>query len=224
VKITPHNFATITASALLDATKYADPLLQAMTHFDINNPRRVAGFLGQLAHESQHFRHVEELLGYSAKRLMAVWPNRFPSLASTQGYAYNPEALANFVYANRMGNGSVDSGDGWRYRGRGLFQLTGLANYKAAQDALGLLLTGDNAYRVGLPDGAAWTAAWFWYSRNCNGLADRWDLATMTKAINGGLIGYEDGNTVGLDDRVEICTYALEQTRALAVAMFADEG
>jgi putative chitinase len=220
LNLTPQHIAQITASALVDSTRFAAYLAAAMEHYDITNPRRVAGFLGQGTHESTHFRHLEELLGYSAKRLMAVWPKRFPTLASTQGYAYNPEALANKVYASRMGNGDEASGDGWRYRGRGIFQLTGFANYKAAQDDLGMAITGDNAYRVALPEAAAWTAAWFWASRKCNALADAWNLAAMTQAINGGLVGYEDGNDVGLDDRVEICTYALEQTRALTAIIF----
>jgi putative chitinase len=218
--ITAHNISTITASSMMDVTKYAAPLAAAMNHFDITTQRRVASFLGQIAHECRHFQQVEELLGYSAKRLMAVWPKRFPTMASTQGYAYNPEALANYVYANRMGNGGPETGDGWRYRGRGLKQLTGFDNYAAAEAELGMKLTGDNAYRAALPEGAAWTAAWYWHSRNCNVVADAWNLAALTKSINGGLIGHEDGNDVGLDDRVEICTYALEQTRTLAAAMF----
>lgn len=220
MNLTGHNIAEITASAVVDVTRFAPHLRAAMMYYGITTSRRVAGFLGQLSHESMHFRRVEELLGYSAKGLMRTWPSRFPTLAATRGYVYSPEALANKVYASRMGNGDEASGDGWRYRGRGLIQLTGYDNYKAAETALGMAITGDNAYRVALPEGAAWTAAWYWHSRRCNRLADAWNLAALTKAINGGLIGHEDGDDVGLNDRVEICTYALEQTRRLEAALF----
>ena len=220
MKLTPHSLATITSPPLAQTTKYAEHLNSAMEYFDINTEKRVAAFLGQLSHESMHFQRTEELLGYSAKRLMQVWPSRFPTLASTEGYAYNPEALANKVYANRMGNGDEASGDGWRYRGRGLIQLTGYTNYKAAEDGLGMRLTDTHAVRVALPEGAAWTAAWYWRSRKINLVADVWDLEQVTRRINGGLVGHEDGDDVGLNDRVEICTYALKQIRLLADVIF----
>lgn len=215
MNLTANNIAQITASAQLDVARFAPDLVKAMAYYEINNERRIAAFLAQVAHESMHFRHLEELLGYSAARLVAVWPKRFPTLAAAQPYAYKPEALANHVYANRMGNGPESSGDGWCYRGRGLFELTGADNYRAASRALSRDFMGTNAGLVALPEGAAWTAAWFWKSHGCNELADGWSLKPMTIAINGGLVGYEDGNDVGLDDRVEICTYALTQTESL---------
>jgi putative chitinase len=212
--ITPEQIAFITSSSVMDATKYATPLGAALEYFDVSTPRRLAACLGQIAHESGHYRHTEELLGYSAKRLMQVWPSRFPSLASTKGYAYNPQALANQVYANRMGNGGPETGDGWRYRGRGLIQLTGAAMYARAEAALGLAITGDNSFRVALPEGAAWTACWYWYDANCNYFADAWDIEAMTKAINGG--------TVGLEERIELCEAALDAVRSFGGLLFAD--
>ena len=116
---------------------YLGPLNGALNEFEINTPLREAAFLAQTAHESQNFTRLVENLNYSAKRLTQVWPKRFPTLDKAQPYANNPEKLANFTYANRNGNGSEASGDGWKYRGRGFIQITGRANYKACSDGLG---------------------------------------------------------------------------------------
>jgi putative chitinase len=200
--------ALIAAATVLDADKYTAHLNVAFSHFEITTKKRVAKFLAQGSFESMRLTKTEENLSYSAKRLTQVWPSRFPTLASAEPYARNPRALANKVYGGRMGN--TDPDDGWIYRGRGLKQLTGKANYLAAEDGLGMLITGDNAYRVAQPEGAAWTACWFWYANGCNQLADGDDLAALTRRINGGLIGHEDGNDDDqLDDRVEMMQYAL---------------
>lgn len=203
---TPKTLALVCAATVANAEKYARHLNVAMQRFQIDTPARAAMFLAQISHESLHLTRTEENLSYSAKRLMAVWPSRFPTLESTEPYARNPQALANKVYGGRMGN--VHPNDGWLYRGRGLKMLTGADNYKAAEDGLGMPFTDGNAYLVAEPEGAAWTACWFWFSNHCNHFADSADLKTCTKVINGGLIGYEDGNDEGLDDRVELWEYA----------------
>lgn len=108
---------------------WVSALIPALEKFNISNKERVASFLSQIAHESGQFNTLEENLFYSAPRLRKVWPKRFPTLAFAQKYEKNPEKLGNYVYANRMGNGPTSSGDGYKYRGRGLIQLTGRSNY-----------------------------------------------------------------------------------------------
>jgi putative chitinase len=110
--------------------KYVEPLNKTGDHLGLfKNPKRMAAFLAQIAHESGGFNFVKEGLSYSAAGLTKTWPKRFPTLASAKPYARNSEKIANRVYANRMGNGSEDSGDGFKFRGRGLIQLTGKDNY-----------------------------------------------------------------------------------------------
>ncbi len=178
-----------------DPKGWVSPLNGAMKRFEINTPARAAAFLAQAAHESGELRWLVERLGYSAPRLMAVWPRRFPTLAIAQGYANAPERLANFVYANRLGNGDAASGDGWRYRGRGIFQITGRGNYRRIGEALGLPLE-DEPARVEQPEVAALTAAQFWQSRGLNELADDRsddndgaDFETICVLVNGGREG-----------------------------------
>lgn len=176
------------------ALKWVDVLNDAMAEFDINTPQRIGMFLAQLAHESAGFTRLEEGLRYSSiDRLKTVWPKRFGNMyePTAQQYVNNPRALASFVYAGRMGNGDESSGDGWRYRGRGLIQLTGLNNYRAAGMALGLDLVTDPDAAAD-PDIAARIAAWFWKSNGCNELADRGDFEGVTKRINGGTVGMAD--------------------------------
>lgn len=147
------------------------PLNSAMARFDIVTAPRMAAFLAQAAHESNQLRWLVERLDYSPKRLMAVWPRRFPTLARAEAYAHSPERLANFVYANRLGNGDTASGDGWRYRGRGIFQLTGRGNYRRVGEALGLPLEAEPEL-LEQPEHAALSAAQFWQARGLNELAD----------------------------------------------------
>ena len=190
MQLTAQQLACATGSTLPNALRVVNPLVAAMNHFDINTPKRVAMFLAQLAHETGHLTRFEENLSYSAERLTKVWPKRFPTLASTQGYARNPEALAEKVYGGRMGN--TAPGDGWLYRGRGGFQLTGKSMYQAAEDGLGMSLTGPDAKRVADAEAAMWTACWYWYSKGCNDLADADDFEQTTQVINGGQIGAEE--------------------------------
>jgi putative chitinase len=144
---------------------------EAMERFEIDTPARASAFLEFVAHESNECRNLEEDLSYSAAALLRLWPNRFPNLASAQLYERKPEMLANFVYANHMGNGPPESYDGYRYRGRGLIRIIGRACYTIASAALEV----DFVNRPQLllePRNAALCAAWFWKTRGLNELAD----------------------------------------------------
>lgn len=168
---------------------YYPHLLRAMDEFAISKTKeRVAAFLAQVGHESGEFRFVEENLNYSTNGLMKTWPARFPTQAIAAAYARRPEKIANKVYANRMGNGPESSGDGWRHRGAGLIQLTGKTNQGQAAQAFGIDLSEIGAW-LRKPEGACRSAAWFWHKHGLNELADGGDFITITKRINGGLIG-----------------------------------
>lgn len=179
---------------------WAPHLHEAMTRFRVNEDKDVvAVFLAQIAVESQEMNRLDENLNYSAERLNKVWPKRFPTVAAALPYARNPHRLANFVYANRFGNGGEQSGDGYRYRGRGLKQLTFVDNYVACGEALGWDLV-NNPDRLMTKEGAAHSAAWFWSSRpqNLSMLADDLpdddddqDFLWITRAINGGTNGID---------------------------------
>jgi putative chitinase len=153
--------------------------------YQVNNCQRIAHWFAQFAHESRHFQKYEEDLNYSAKRLMQVWPRRFPTLARAQQFANNPEKLANEVYGGRMGN--TAPGDGWRYRGRGPM-ITGRDNYKMAERGTGLPLIADPD-QASEPENFCLLACEYWDRRAVNRMADRDDLAGVTEAINGGRIG-----------------------------------
>lgn len=170
---------------------FIGPLNQALARWDITTDARIAPFLAQAAHESLELTRLEESLHYTAGRMMEIWPSRFPDLASAWPYHRNPERLANKVYADRLGNGNEASGDGWLYRGRGIFQLTGRANYRAASiavagDADTLLL---NPELAATPEYSCAIAGWFWATRGCNELADNDDFVEITRRINGGVVG-----------------------------------
>lgn len=169
---------------------FHDPLCAAMEEFGIDTPARVSGFLAQCAHESGNFSAVRENLNYSADGLRKIFPRYFRDIDANQ-YHRQPEKIANRVYSNRMGNGDEDSGDGWRFRGRGLIQLTGRDNYTACSMDLEMDLLETPEY-LETPEGAARSAAWFWWKNNLNSFADKNDIVGMTKRINGGTIGLED--------------------------------
>jgi putative chitinase len=186
---------------LSNVPQWTSALNTAMDRFEINTTRRAAAFLAQVAHESGEFQRLVENLNYSAARLCAVWPNRFATPDVAKPYERNPEALANFVYAKRLGNGDTASGDGWRFRGRGLIQLTGRGNYRSCGVALMLPLEAEPE-RLETPDGAALAAAQFWQSRGLNHLADDEnddnddaDFVSITKIINGGTAGLTSRRT-----------------------------
>lgn len=192
--LTAAQLVLVMPNAAAIAGRFVGPLNQAFARWAIDSTERAAAFLAQAAHETGELRHLEENLNYSADRLCAIWPKRFPSLAEATAYHRNPEKIANRVYGGRLGNGDEKSGDGYLYRGRGIFQLTGRANYRDASiavagDADTLLL---NPELVAQPEYACETAAWYWDSRACNALADAGDFVAITKKINGGTIGLED--------------------------------
>ena len=167
------------------AAQFEEPLSAAMLSFSINTKKRRAAFLAQAAHESNEFTRLQEDLFYTTpERLLRVFKGRFDGLADAAQYLRQPEKLANRVYSNRLGNGDESSGDGWRFRGRGLFQLTGRANYMAAGDALGTDYK-VNPDLVAEPPDAAFTAAWFWAVGGMNVLADNDQIDTITRRING---------------------------------------
>ena len=177
-----------------DVATWHPLLVAAMAPRGIVTPARVCAVLAQVAHESGELRRLEEVLSYTAERLMQVWPKRFPTLESATPYARAPEALANHVYANRLGNDGA--GDGWRYRGGGLIMLTGRANHAEAAEGTGLgLVEHPEILRTPGPAPAV-TACWFWQSKGCNELADATTgsmpedaFRKLTRRINGGLTG-----------------------------------
>jgi len=170
--------------------KWYKPLMDTFIKYNISTTQRQACFIGQCQHESENFTKLEEGLNYSATRLMAVWPSRFPNLDVANQYANNPEKLANKVYGGRMGNGNEESGEGYAYRGRGLIQMTGKESYANCGSGLGMDLVGNPNWLVD-PKYAALSAGWFWRKRDLNSLADIKDYETMTKRINGGLVGLD---------------------------------
>ena len=171
--------------------KWLGPLEETFAKYDISTSQRQSSFIGQCAHESGNFRILEENLNYSAARLMAVWPSRFPSLDVAEQYANNPEKLANKIYSGRMGNGNEESGEGYAYRGRGLLQMTGKEAYANCGSGLGMDFL-SNPDLLSTPEYACLSAGWFWGKRGLNVLADSKDYETMTKRINGGLNGLDD--------------------------------
>lgn len=157
--------------------------------YEIVTPIRQAHFVGQLSHESNWFRHLEENLNYSANGLISIWGSRFPDIAIAEQYARNPQKIANKVYGGRMGN--TEEGDGWKFHGRGLIQLTGRENYKRCGDALGIDLTADPELLL-TEKYACLSAGWFWNRKALNELADKSDYEGITKRINGGMTGLMD--------------------------------
>lgn len=178
-----------------------EALAQLLPDYEINTAKRIAAFIAQCSHESAGFTALKENLNYRAESLMRVWPRLFPTIEVARQYAHNQEKIANRAYSNRMGNGDEASGDGWRYCGRGLIQLTGKSNYQNFADSLEMNVEDVPAYLATF-EGAAQSACWFWESNNLNFWADRGDMLTLTKRINGG--------TIGLEDRIKHYNHALE--------------
>ena len=170
---------------------WATVLTPSMRSSGIINPRRAAAFLGQVAHESQGFRVLEENLHYSAERLCKEWPMRFviPTSAQARACAGNPEALANTVYGGRLGN--CRQGDGWLFHGRGIIQLTGRDNYQAFANAIGADVSTIPALLL-TPAGSAKAACWFWTRHGINPMADGWDIESITRTVNGGTNGLKE--------------------------------
>jgi len=179
-----------------DADDWYDALCELLPKYGITTERRVAHFLSQCAHESGGFKRLEENLNYSAKALRAVFGRYFGPKPKRDANEYHrkPEMIANYVYMDefrkyKMGN--VEEGDGWRFRGRGLKQLTGRHNYTAFGKSVDMTAE-EAAEYVATPAGAVESACWYWESRNLNDIADSDNVVKMTKKINGGTIGLED--------------------------------
>jgi putative chitinase len=175
-------------------------LAQLLPEYEINTPQRMAAFLAQCAHESGGFLAIKENLNYRAASLRKTFAKYFPTDELAQQYANKPQAIANKVYANRMGNGDEASGDGYRYSGRGLIQLTGKDNYFWFAASINLTPEAASEYMETF-EGAAQSACWFWETNNLNTWADAGDILTLTKRINGG--------TIGLEDRIKHYEHAL---------------
>lgn len=204
------------------AETWLPAIVVACEVFHIDTEKRIAGFLAQCAHESAGFTVLTENLNYSADGMAAIWPNRFAVLGEDKkpvktkegkntpnkfalALHRKPEMIANVVYSSRMGNGPVESGEGWKYRGRGLKQLTGKDNYTRCGKALGVDLV-ENPDLLLEPRYAALSAGWFWDSNKCSSFADADDFVGLTKKINGG--------TIGLPDRQKRYTAALNTVYA----------
>lgn len=173
-------------------TAFVDGLNDVCDYYEISaTKQRLAMCLGQLIHESGGFRLITENLNYSAARLMEVFPRYFSSIEEARRYGGKPEMIANRVYSNRMGNGPESSGDGWKFRGRGVIQLTGKFNYSRFAEGLGQSLEETVAY-METPDGAVSSAGWFWDSNDLNSYCDKNDFVGLTKRINGGTNGLAD--------------------------------
>lgn len=208
IPLTAEQVMLATGSNRLNAEMFLPFLQGTCKAYDITSAKRIASFLSQIGHESAGLARLEENLNYSAQGLANTWPTRFAVSNMAREYlkdakgnnlptdrakllARKPEMIANAVYANRMGNGTEDSGDGFRFRGRGLKQLTGKDNYRACGAAIGedFLKEPD---RLLLPVNAALSAGWFWSVNKLNALADAGDVAGLTRRINGGTIGLKE--------------------------------
>jgi putative chitinase len=169
--------------------KWLEPLEETFAKYDISTPQRQAAFIGQCAHESGNFKTLQENLNYSAEGLMKTWPSRFATKEIADQYARQPAKIAGKVYNGRLGNTSEEEAS--KYLGRGLIQLTGKENYANCGSGLGVDLIGNPDWLLD-PKYAALSAGWFWNKKGLNSLADASDIETMTKRINGGLIGLDD--------------------------------
>ena len=166
---------------------WCDALNKILPDYDITTAQRMAAFIAQTAHESAGYSALHENLNYQAASLCRVWPHLFNE-SNANDYAHQPERIANRAYANRMGNGPEESGDGWRYCGRGLVQLTGHDNYQAFADSI-QTDSATIADYLQTFEGAVQSACWFWENNNLNAVADTGDMARMTRIINGGELG-----------------------------------
>lgn len=197
----------LVAARVAEPQKWIGAILEVCEHYEINTDKRIAAFIAQTAHESGGYKTLIENLNYSADTMAAVWPNRFAEKGTDGKYIKEngknkpnkfalslhrkPEMIANVVYSNRMGNGTIESGEGWLYRGRGLKQLTGKDNMTRCGKALRIDLV-NNPDLLLEPRFAALSAGWFYSTNNLSSFADAGDIEGMTKRVNGGLIGIAD--------------------------------
>jgi putative chitinase len=184
-----------------DAAAWADAAVEILPKYGINTPKRIAGFFAQCGHESMNFTALSENLNYRAETLEKLFSKYFSKAGrKAEDYAKQPEKIANVIYASRMGNGDTASGDGYRFRGRGVIQLTGRGNYTAFGKTINMSPEQVIDY-VQTKKGALESACWYWNSRKINAACDEGDIVKMTKLVNGG--------TIGLDDRRKHYEHAL---------------
>ena len=179
---------------------WCDALNKILPDYDISTPNRIAAFLGETYVESAGYTALHENLNYTAQSLCRVWPSHFNASIADQ-YAHNPEKIANRAYAGRMGNGPEESGDGWKFCGRGLIQVTGRNNYQAFADSLQMSIDDVPDFLTTF-EGAIQSACWFWENNNLNQYADAWNIKQLSIKINGG--------ELGLPDREQHCQLALQ--------------
>ena len=190
--------ACLPQATTANIAKFYPVIIEACNEFLINTPNRLAAFIAQIGHESGFLRLVEENLNYSADGLLATFPKYF-SKDDAAAFERHPEMIANRIYFSRMGN--TEDGDGWKYRGRGLIQITGKYEYNKCGLVIKQDLVNNPDYLL-TPEGAARSAAWFWSSNNLNALADIGDILNITKKINGG--------SIGLSDRIVMYNHCLQ--------------
>lgn len=184
-----------------NTAEWYQALVNNLPQYDIHTPERVSAFIAQCAHESGGFKRLKENLNYKWESLRRVFPKYFPTDDVAQEYAHKPEQIANRIYGGRMSNGDEASGDGFRFCGRGLIQLTGRHNYTKFADHMNMAVE-DVPQLLETYDGAVKSACWFWHSNSLNQWADASDILTLTKRINGG--------TIGLEDRIKHYNHARE--------------
>jgi putative chitinase len=184
-------------------TLWIDIINELLPKYEINTFDRITQFLAQVIHESNGFTRLEENLNYKAQRLCEVWSTRFSKVTAERACG-KPEIIANIAYSNRMGNGDPSSGDGFKYRGRGLIQLTGKRNYVNMSEMMGNTVD-DLVNSLSTPRMALESACAFWKHNGCNELADKRKLTAITKIINGGDIGLTE-RKICLNNVIEILT------------------
>lgn len=186
-KLTASMLSKMAGCPIVTAQTWVPALILAAHEAQLDNAQRLAAFIAQVVYESNRFIEICENMNYSAPRLLQVFGKYFTNEKATE-YAHNPERIANLVYANRIGNGPEQSGDGFRFRGRGLIQLTGRSNYRAAGKDLGIDLE-NNPELAEQPIISARVAGWYWTDRNLNAFADMGNIDAITYRINGGYNG-----------------------------------
>ena len=165
-----------------------------LPEYEINTNKRIAAFIGECSVESDNFTRIKENLNYKAESLVKVWPSHFATLDIAKQYEHNQEKIANRAYAGRMGNGDEASGDGWKFAGKGLIQITGKVNYEKFAESIGKDIEELPEYLLTF-DGATESACWFWKTHNLNAFADAGDIDKISKVINGGTLGLEERRT-----------------------------
>ena len=180
------------------------PINNTLHKFNISSNKEIAAFLSQIGEESELLIAIEENLNYSAHGLLTIFPTHFTA-DEAQAYAHKPAAIAAHVYANRHGNGNEASAEGWKYRGRGLIQITFKDNYAACGRVLGINLI-ECPELLAHPDLAALSAGWYWDSHGCNALADAGDIVGVSRRVNGG--------DNGLESRIALYSQALKVLEA----------